>query len=85
MSLFWRGSWADVKKEMRGRYPRHVWPDAPATATPTRRIGQLRCRITMPAGIDVGHHPALINAAERCPVKESIHPDTEVVLEWVWG
>jgi hypothetical protein len=39
----------------------------------------------MPAGIDVGHHPALINAAERCPVKESIHPDTEVVLEWVWG
>ena len=55
------------------------------TATPTRRIGQLRCRITMPAGIDAGHHPALINAAERCPVKESIHPDTEVVLEWVWG
>jgi ATP-dependent helicase HrpB len=29
---FWRGSWADVAKEMRGRYPRHNWPDDPATA-----------------------------------------------------
>ena len=30
---FWRGAWADVRKDMRGRYPRHHWPDAPATAT----------------------------------------------------
>jgi len=29
---FWRGAWADVKKDMRGRYPRHHWPDDPATA-----------------------------------------------------
>lgn len=29
---FWRGSWADVAKEMRGRYPRHNWPDDPAAA-----------------------------------------------------
>lgn len=30
---FWAGSWRDVAKEMRGRYPRHVWPDDPASAT----------------------------------------------------
>jgi len=29
---FWRGSWADVAREMRGRYPRHNWPDDPASA-----------------------------------------------------
>ena len=29
---FWAGSWADVAKEMRGRYPRHNWPDDPTAA-----------------------------------------------------
>lgn len=34
---FWRGSWAEVKTEMKGRYPKHVWPDDPAAATATTR------------------------------------------------
>jgi ATP-dependent helicase HrpB len=34
---FWAGSWRDVAKEMRGRYPRHPWPEDPANAPPTLR------------------------------------------------
>jgi ATP-dependent helicase HrpB len=34
---FWRGSWADVRTDMRGRYPRHFWPEDPAIAAPTTR------------------------------------------------
>ena len=34
---FWAGSWADVAREMRGRYPRHPWPDDPAAASATLR------------------------------------------------
>ena len=34
---FWKGSWSAVKSDMKGRYPRHPWPDDPAQAAPTAR------------------------------------------------
>ncbi len=44
LPAFWRGSWADVAKEMRGRYPKHPWPDDPAAASPTLRTKKADAR-----------------------------------------
>jgi len=35
---FWKTSWVDVRKDMRGRYPRHPWPEDPTEAPPTLRV-----------------------------------------------
>jgi len=54
------------------------------TTTPPRRIAKLEVDITMPAGIPLEVRDRLIRAAEACPVKQSFHPDTEIVLNWKW-
>lgn len=41
---FWQGSWSAVAKEMRGRYPRHPWPDDPAAAAATLRTKKADAR-----------------------------------------
>jgi len=41
---FWKGSWAAVAKEMRGRYPRHPWPEDPTQADPTLRTKKAAAR-----------------------------------------
>jgi ATP-dependent helicase HrpB len=44
---FWVGSWADVRKELKGRYPKHPWPENPLEAPPTLRAKR--------RGMDEGH------------------------------
>ena len=41
---FWRGSWADVAREMRGRYPKHAWPDEPWQAVASLKTKRAQAR-----------------------------------------
>jgi len=38
LASFWRSGYAEVRKELKGRYPKHYWPEDPLQATATRRV-----------------------------------------------
>ncbi|MFN8544358.1 MAG: ATP-dependent helicase HrpB [Candidatus Binatia bacterium] len=42
LASFWRTTYPEVRKQLRGRYPKHAWPDDPLTATPTSRPSRAR-------------------------------------------
>ena len=53
--------------------------------TAPRRIARLVCRITVPAAIEDGQLEHLRRVAMKCPVKQSLHPDTAVEVEVARG
>ncbi len=38
LASFWRRGYAEVRRDLRGRYPRHYWPEDPLQAPPTRGV-----------------------------------------------
>lgn len=44
LASFWQNSWQEVRKEMRGRYPKHFWPEQPAQAMPTTKTKKAMLR-----------------------------------------
>lgn len=44
LASFWQNAWVEVRKEMRGRYPKHYWPDDPAAAVPTTKTKKAMAR-----------------------------------------
>jgi putative redox protein len=71
---------------------RHAWDMTGASvelekemvASPVRRIGRLGVRITMPASLPQSARPVLERSAYTCPVHQSLHPDVQIDLSFVW-
>ncbi|MNV77128.1 ATP-dependent RNA helicase HrpB [compost metagenome] len=42
LASFWSGTYFEVKKDLKGRYPKHYWPDDPMQAVPTNRVRPVR-------------------------------------------
>jgi len=53
-------------------------------AEPVRRIGRLAVRLAMAAGVPVEARPVLERAANSCPVRQSLHPEIEVLVTFDW-
>lgn len=62
----------------------HISVEKEMTAEPVRRIGTLRVRVTMPAGITPEDRRRLESAALRCPVKESLAEGVSLPVEFVY-
>ena len=65
------GASASVNKEM--------------AAAPTRRIATLKVHIIVPQIVAAEHREKLENAAHRCPVHKSLHPDIAMPITFAWG
>ncbi len=55
------------------------------TAQPTRRIGQLTTRITVPTKVTPEQKQKLEHAAHACPVHKSLHPDVKLPITFEWA
>jgi len=66
-----KGATATVGKEM--------------VTAPVRRIGRLACEIRVPSAVELPQREALERAALTCPVHQSLHPDVEKPVTFVWG
>ncbi len=55
------------------------------TAQPPRRIARLGVTVSIPQKLTDEQKQRLINAADACPVKKSLHPEVQMPIEWNWG
>lgn len=70
LDLDLQGTWIEVDKTM--------------TREPPRRIARLDCHLWFPRPVPSDHQQQLQRALKRCPVRESLHPDTEISFQFHW-